>query len=254
MLNEELYVQIESMKNLLISRATGGKESNVEFTTLRKLILDNQAIEALLPTFIKTCSTLEQFWGFISCKYNTYADRRDYLNQEFQLLINFVERSLSSPADEIITEGLQKIDITHIQSTWEKALERRNSDPEGAITIARTLLETVCKHILDDMEISYDDNADFPKLYRETAKRLNIAPSQHSEKILKQIFSGCVSIIEGLGSLRNSLSDSHGKGKNYIKPEPTHAALAVNLSGTLASYLLMTWESQKTQSDLNNNY
>ena len=33
-------------------------------------------------------------------------------------------------------------------------LQRRFDDPDGAITAARTLLETVCKHILDLSEIN----------------------------------------------------------------------------------------------------
>jgi hypothetical protein len=61
------------------------------------------------------------------------------------------------------------------------ALERRSDDPEGAITSARTLLETVCKHILDEGGIKYDDDADLPKLYRVTADVLDLAPSQQSE-------------------------------------------------------------------------
>lgn len=37
-------------------------------------------------------------------------------------------------------------------------------DPEGAITAARTLLETVCKHILDERGVDYEADADLPAL------------------------------------------------------------------------------------------
>jgi hypothetical protein len=57
-----------------------------------------------------------------------------------------------------------------------KALERRNADPEGAITIARTLLETVCKRILDQLPgAAYTDKEDLPKLYGMVARALNLA-------------------------------------------------------------------------------
>ena len=39
----------------------------------------------------------------------------------------------------------------------------RQDDPEGAITAARTLLETVCKHILDETEVDYSKD-DLPTL------------------------------------------------------------------------------------------
>ena len=88
-----------------------------------------------------------------------------------------LERGGLIPSDEFVTKGIKKIDSAHVQAAWSKALDRRVSDPEGAITSARTLIETVCKHILDDMNVQYDDAVDLPKLYKETAKVLNLAPS-----------------------------------------------------------------------------
>lgn len=135
--------------------------------------------------------------------------------------------------------------MEHIHGTWQKALERRNSDPEGAITSARTLLESVCKHILDASGGTYDDGDDMNKLYRQTAERLNIAPTQHTEKVFKQILGGCTAVIERLAAVRNRLSDSHGKGKAAAMPSARHAELAVNLAGAMAVFLLATWEAHR---------
>jgi hypothetical protein len=60
---------------------------------------------------------------------------------------------------------------------WHKALERRALDPVGAVTIARALLETVCKQILDSKCVTYDVAVELPKLYALTAKNLKLAPS-----------------------------------------------------------------------------
>ena len=92
--------------------------------------------------------------------------------------------------------------------------------------------------------MTYDDGADLPKLYKQTAETLKLAPSQHTEAVFKQILGGCTAVVEGLGSLRNRLSDAHGKGRVGAKPAPRHAELAVNLSGALATYLLATWEAR----------
>jgi len=107
-----------------------------------------------------------------------------------------------------------------------------------------TRLDSVCKHILDEAGISHSDKDELPKLYYETAKQLNLAPEQHQEKVFKQILGGCQSVIQGLGTLRNKLSDAHGKGKQAIKPSPRHAALAVNLAGSMAAFLVATWEER----------
>jgi hypothetical protein len=83
-------------------------------------------------------------------------------------------------------------------------------------------------------------------LYKKTSKELNLAPSQHTEEIFKQILGGCSGVITGLGALRNKLGDAHGKGKQNIKPLARHAELAVNLSGALALFLIETHNSQKS--------
>ncbi|WP_236705234.1 abortive infection family protein [Pseudomonas sp. RIT-PI-o] len=110
--------------------------------------------------------------------------------------------------------------------------------------MARTLLESVCKHILEAAGSEFSDSPDLNKLYRQTAELLNLAPSQHTEPVFKQILGGCTAVVEGLGALRNRLSDSHGTGKSAIKPAPRHAELAVNLAGALSLYLLDTWEAK----------
>ena len=139
-----------------------------------------------------------------------------------------------------IERGLASLEASHIQQLWTKALDRRADDPEGAITTARTLLESVCKLILDDANESYPQDADLPKLYSQTAKRLNLAPSQHTEQVFKQILGACHTIVEGVGAVRNRLSDAHGKGKKPVRPSPRHAELVVNLAGTMAVLLAAT--------------
>ncbi len=59
--------------------------------------------------------------------------------------------------------------------------------------MARTLLESVCKHILEEARTEYDETPDLNKLYRQTAELLKLAASQHTEKVFKQILGGCTS-------------------------------------------------------------
>jgi len=136
-------------------------------------------------------------------------------------------------------------DEEHIHTQWKKALERKKNDPEGAITTARTLIESILKYILDEKKIIYNENADLSEMYKEVAKSLNLAPEQHQEQIFKQILGGANGIISGLGSLRNKLGDAHGKTKVSIKPKERHSELAVNLAGTMAIFLYKTFKEEK---------
>jgi hypothetical protein len=139
-----------------------------------------------------------------------------------------------------------KIDSQFITETWRKALDRRHADPDGAITAARSLLESVCKRILDELGVPYSDKDDLPKLYGTAAKELNLAPSQHTEEVFRKILGGAHSVVDGLANLRNRLGDAHGQGKRPVKPAPRHAELAVNMAGSLASFLLATFEARQT--------
>jgi hypothetical protein len=238
--------QIESLQNVMVARATGeGSPSDgAQYLQLRQALMADGKIEPLLPSFVRTSRTLDQFWPFIQGKFAKYAERRQFIWEEFRPALDHLDGIGASPSDAGVTMALTKFDSAHVQVAWQKALERRTSDPEGAITSARTLLESVCKHILDATGTTYDDAADMNTLYRLTAQQLNIAPTQHTEQVFKQILGGCTAVVEGLGALRNRLSDAHGKGKAAVKPAPRHAELAVNLAGALAMYLLATWDAR----------
>jgi hypothetical protein len=95
------------------------------------------------------------------------------------------------------------------------------------------------------MRESYDDGAELPTLDSHAAKILKLAPSQHTEQVFRQILGGCQSVVEGIGSVRNRLSDAHGKGKRPVRPAPRHAELVVNLGDAMAVFIAATWREQK---------
>ncbi len=84
-----------------------------------------------------------------------------------------------------------------------------------------------------------------PALYRQLAKLLKLAPDEHSEQVFKQILGNCQSIVESLGAIRNKLGDANSQGPKRAKPLPRHAELAVNLAGTMATFLISTWEARR---------
>jgi Abortive infection C-terminus len=237
------FEKAQGLQNLLISQATGGLGSFNNYILLRKYFIDKTEYSGVIPSFVRTNRDLDQFWQFIKFKYKHYAERKDFIWTEFSPLMDLLEGRNNKPSDTTISDGLKSFDEDGINAIWAKALERRKSDPEGAITMARTLMESVCKHILDSSNVVYDkDKTELPDLYKLTSKELNIAPSQHTEEVFKQILGGVASIVNGLGALRNRLGDAHGKGKAQIRPAQRHAQLAVNLAGATALFLIETWQ------------
>jgi len=150
------------------------------------------------------------------------------------------------PADGLISAVLKSYDEEGVHEAWSKALDRRASDPQGAITAARTLIETVCKHILDEAGEAYNASDNLQALYRKTAQCMQLAPDQHSEEMFRKILGGCHTVVGTIAELRNSLGDSHGQGKRRVRPTSRHAELAVNLAGSMATFLVATWNERQS--------
>lgn len=245
---EELENDLQKAKafeSLLIHHATDGSAPPSDYEIFREFFINSDSFRDLTPDFVKTNRTVGQFWSFIKGKYRSYAERREYIYSEFSNLFEYLEGRNNTPSDTGISDGLRSFSEDGVHTVWTKALKRRHEDPDGAITLARTLLETVCKHILDEIGLNYGKNPDMSELYKLVSKELNLSNDQHSEVIFKQILGGCSSIVNGLGLLRNRLGDSHGKSRLAIKPAPRHAELAVNLAGSMSLFLVSTWDFKK---------
>jgi hypothetical protein len=236
--------QARMIENIIVAACEGDRTSDRLYRQLRGMLLQKPRIKALLPPFVRTCRDLNHFWSYIKGHSGQWEPRRVHVRGAMTPLIDYLEGSYRTPADPIVSEVLQSFDADGVHRVWTKALERRHTDPEGAITSARTLLETVCKRVLDETGTDYDDKDDLPALYRAVATKLNIAPSKHTEETFKRILGGATSVVEGLGSLRNKIGDAHGQGKKAVRPSARHAQLAVNMAGTMATFIVETWKKE----------
>jgi hypothetical protein len=239
----DLSDKVTALQNLLVARATGQGADERAYIPLRAQLLKDPHVGTLLPRFVRTSRDLGQFWQFIQPKFAHYGERRQFIWDEFRPALEAAE-SGTSPVADTAGQALTRLSSEAVQGAWRRALARQTDDPEGAITLARSLLESVCKHILDDLGEDYPDDADMPKLYHLISKQLKLAPSQHAEEAFKRILGGCSSVVEGLGTLRNRVGDAHGSGRRAVKPMARHAALAVNLAGAMATFIVSTWEAR----------
>jgi hypothetical protein len=242
--NDELLERLSDLKRVLLDHVQHGNADEAKYIALRRDVLGNTRIYPLLPEFLKQDTTLlelrrraQQLGGWVP--------RRTFIAEAFQPAFDYLQQPTLSPIEEVLTATLVIVDSVLIHSAWQKAIDRRKHDPDGAITIARTLVEAVCKHILGAG--AYDVSWDLPKLYKETARRLRLDANQHADESLKQMLRGCTSAVEGLAAVRNKLGDAHGKGAGDPIPDFLQAELAVNLSGAMATFLISAWEESLSQ-------
>ena len=216
---------------------------NNEFSECRSSLLSNERTRNLLPEFVKNFRELSSFWSYIKKVSSTFEGRTSHITDSFNPLFEFLEKPQETfPLDELALNTLQ-VSNEYIKELWTKCLERRVSDPEGAITASRTFLESTCRFILDSLGETYEKSDDLPQLFKKTTKVLNLAPSEHTEQPFKQMISGGFSIVNGLSSLRNNISDSHAISNAYGRPSHIHSTLCVNLAGVISSFLLSTFDT-----------
>lgn len=244
---QKLNQKIQEAQEYCLKIATGGgHEIYKDYKAKRSNLLSEPLLLGHVPSWLIQCRDGAQFWNLMKNTSRHYKERREFIWKSFGNLFDFVEKLGVEPTSISIEQMLQKCTSQNVSEAWNRCLERREREPEGAITSARTMLEATCKHILDELGEGYSDNDDLPKLYKRTASALSLSPDQYKEQIFKQILSGCGSVVTGLASLRNVFGDAHGKGKRHKKPSPRHAELAINLSGAISSFLISTFEQRIT--------
>ena len=185
-----IHEQAKWLENILLSACQGDRSDSHSYEILRATFIENTKLKPLLPEFVRTSRDLQHFWMYIKNVSPHWEPRRKHIRDAFTPLFEHFEGAASAPVDPVASEVLTAFDADGVQAVWFKALGRRHSDAEGAITSARTLLETVCKQILDEANESYDDASDLPALYKQVAKKLRLAPSDHSEETFSESSAG----------------------------------------------------------------
>lgn len=235
--------------HFMIARVTdGGKVPKSDFEAARRVVLSDPTGKRCAPECVRICREPAAAWSYIKSRdpeLPSYESRRQFLREEFEPLLSALEQVEVAPLDDLVSKEVDRLGAAALERAWEKALERRVTDPEGAVTTARTMLESTCKTLLDDLGVAYRDRDDLPALYRKVSASSGLAPSAHTEEQFKAILGACHTVVQELGSLRNRVSDSHGPGRKSYRPAARHAALAVNLAGSMALFLIQTHEAQQ---------
>ena len=232
--------RVLQLQSIMIDRVTyfrGGPEAVRLYGALRASLMRDDALRTRLPQAVRVCRMLDDLWDFIQPNFPTYASRRSFFREEFDSLITYLENLTNNPSSEILDGSFSDFSVAGVQNLWNKASERIEQDPEGAITAARSLIESVCKHVLDEAGEQYGD---LDNIYRQASRLLGLAPDERSEQSFRQLSGACNSIVGSLNEIRNRFGDAHGRSGSDAAPLPRHAELAVNVAGSLAIFIMRT--------------
>ena len=147
-------------------------------------------------------------------------------------------------------KSIRRFGLAEVDQEAERVLSNVENDPGDAITAAKNLVESVCRHILADFSITPPGSMDIGDLLKDTLKHLGLLPDQVSDKAkgadaAKKVLRSMQAAVQGLAELRNLYGDPHGKGPGYRGLEPRHARLAATMAGAIATFLTETHERRK---------
>lgn len=147
-------------------------------------------------------------------------------------------------------EAVDELDYASVQGDLDRAIEQAEADPEDAITSACSIVESVCKCILDDMGESYPAKQDIRGLVGAVGKQLNLSPARTDlpaeiENDIRQILGGLMSVTGGIGALRTHAGDAHGRGKRRAPVDARIARLAIHAASTISLFYIETWNKVK---------
>jgi len=239
----------ETLLTYAIAIAERGPEqvTRNDYRAAHVRLLSDPVARRTASKLLARCKTPDLLWSHlrsVATGSGSWQLRRNAAHELIDQVLEALHEQTASPVDHLVTGATARLDAESVRDAWSRAVERRNTDPEGAITMARTLIESTLKTILDDREVIYKDDDDLPALYRAVSGELGLAPGTYSEQAFKQILGGCHSVVVGLGSLRNKAGDAHGSGRTTYRPAPRHAALAVNLASSMSLFLIETHETR----------
>ncbi len=145
-----------------------------------------------------------------------------------------------------LTWSLEFSESESVRECWRKSVERVSSDPAGAITAARSLVEAACKHVIEELDEVADTKLELPRLHKKAAALLKLDSRADVDESLRRVLQATATVVDGLGHLRNKLGDAHGKSRHSPKPAKRHAEFVVLVAGAMTGLLLSTLDAQRT--------
>lgn len=165
----------------------------------------------------------------------------------------FIGRFIGTTSLQGITaakEIFSDTDFGYISQQITRMETAINNDPELAIGTAKELVETCCKSILDECNISFSNKDNLPKLVKLTVKQLELTPDDipnqaKASDTIKCLLSNLAVITKGIAELRNHYGTGHGRLNSSKGLQSRHAKLAVGAASTLAVFLVETHHIKK---------
>jgi Abortive infection C-terminus len=133
--------------------------------------------------------------------------------------------------------------LLHIEEQVKGIELAIDENPGLAFDLAKVLIESACRTILTEREISFEPGDDLPKIFRTTTNSLPFLPTTASGEVevrrsLAQTLGGLQTAVQGVCELRNACGfASHGGDSPKPTLEAVQAILAAETADAIVGFL-----------------
>lgn len=186
------------------------------------------------------------YWG---SSISRYDERYARIYQKCKAIIDRLEGGSSAIAKT--ADSLKdKFSSEYMSQQIELMVSMQSTNPTNAIGMAKELIESCCKTILDELSIAWSKTDDVPQLTNKVMSALNLLPANIQETdqgadAVKAVLGNLRAIPTKLAEIRNPFGSGHGKSASFQGLEERHAKLAVGSSITFVDFVWSTFEKQK---------
>ena len=222
-------------------------------------------IRDIIDTLWKELQTWDNVWLYIKGWHREYTDRwpAENFNIKYSSAgkprINLVE-TLNGIDEETLLKiaidlGVEtpdfipsiptfrneiKAEYATASTTFDKAYKHIESEPETAIGLANSALESIIKEILKDGRITteWKETDTLYSLIRSLLKEFKMQSNSNMPEEIKTIGSSLAAIAQGIEKLRSDKTLFHGKtDDDYVISDPMYVYFVVNSVCTVGMFL-----------------
>ena len=176
------------------------------------------------------------------------------LTPEYEPIFQKCKEILSGFSSKTIhpaLEGLKKkFSSEYLRQEIDNLIKLQDTNTTDAIGKSKELIESCCKAILDNLNVSYDEKKwDLNDLVDVTLDNLSLKPKSIKKEVkaaetIRSLLGNLRAIVSSVAILRNSYGSGHGKNQSYRGLDSRCAKLAVGCSSTFCEFLWNTYEQR----------
>lgn len=155
-----------------------------------------------------------------------------------------IASSLATPT-QTLESFIRLRDSRAISDEFDRAAKKADTEPREAVSAAANILESICKHYIEDRVLPMPAKQTLSELWSVVRKDLGFDPSAVADDDLRTILTGLIQVVQGLGAFRTHASSAHGPGPKAYRLEARHSRLAVHAAHTVALFLFESWDKKK---------